>query len=152
MSDLPSFVTIQEEGPREGFQIEAGPIATADKIRFVEALAETGLKKIDCVSYVNPKRVPGMMDAEEVARRIRKKPGIKYTGLWLNLTGFKRALKMPLDLLGSMVVSASEPFSIKNTGKTIAETVADQRAIVDLYLKHKVEIHWGIVFTAFGCN
>lgn len=67
MSDLPKFVTIQEEGPREGFQIERGPIAVADKVRFIEALAETGLKKIDCVSWVNPARVPGMADAEEVA-------------------------------------------------------------------------------------
>lgn len=152
MSDLPSFVTIQEEGPREGFQIEAGPISTADKIRFIEALGESGLKKIDCVSYVNPKRVPGMADAEQVARGIRRKPGVTYTGLWLNSNGFERALQLPLDLIGSIMVSASEPFSLKNTGKTIAETLQDQRATVDLYLRHEVEIRWGIVFTAFGCN
>jgi isopropylmalate/homocitrate/citramalate synthase len=69
MSDLPKRISINEEGPREGFQIEPGPIAATDKVRFIQALAETGLKKIDCVSFVNPRRVPGMADAEEVAAR-----------------------------------------------------------------------------------
>ena len=54
MSDLPRRVLIQEEGPREGFQIEPKAIPVADKVRFIEALAETGLTKIDCVSFVNP--------------------------------------------------------------------------------------------------
>ena len=152
MSDLPRLVTIQEEGPREGFQIEKGPIATVDKIGLIEALAETGLKKIDCVSYVNPARVPGMADADEVARRIRKRPGVVYTGLWLNRQGFLRALGLPLDLIGSLMVSASETFSRKNTGKTIEEACADQRETLSLYRVHGVPVRWGVVFTAFGCN
>lgn len=152
MSDLPKFVTIQEEGPREGFQIEKAPIATADKVRFIEALAETGLKKIDCVSYVNPARVPGMADADEVARAIVKRPEVKYTGLWLNKTGFERALRLPLDLIGSLMVSASETFSQKNTGKSIADTYIDQAATLALYRQHAVEVRWAVVFTAFGCN
>ena len=66
MSDLPKRVTIDEEGPREGFQSEKKMIPVADKVRLIEALAETGLERIACVSYVNPKRVPTMADAEEV--------------------------------------------------------------------------------------
>ncbi len=152
MSDLPRFVTIQEEGPREGFQIERGPIAIADKVRLIEALAETGLKKIDCVSWVNPARVPGMADAEEVARAIRKRPGVKYTGLWLNPTGFERALKMPLDLVGSLIVACSETFNLKNAGKTIEQAFQDQKTTLRLYQQHGVEVKWATVFTAFGCN
>lgn len=152
MSNLPKFVTIQEEGPREGFQIEKGPIATADKVRLIEALAETGLQKIDCVSYVNPARVPGMADADAVARTIRKRPGVAYTGLWLNKAGFERALNLPLEMIGSLMVSASETFSRKNTGKTIEETYIEQAATLELYVKHNIEIGWGVVFTAFGCN
>lgn len=152
MSDLPKFVTIQEEGPREGFQIERGPIATADKIAFIEALAETGLRKIDCVSWVNPRRVPGMADAEEVARGIRKKDGVAYTGLWLNPAGFERATTMPLDLIGSLIVACSESFNLKNAGRTIAQALEDQTATLALYRQHDVEVRWGIVFTAFGCN
>lgn len=152
MSDLPRFVTIQEEGPREGFQIERGPIATADKVRLIEALAETGLKKIDCVSWVNPARVPGMVDAEEVARAIRKRPAVKYTGLWLNPSGFERALKMPLDLIGSLIVACSETFNLKNAGKTIEQAFQDQKTTLRLYQQHGVEVKWATVFTAFGCN
>ncbi len=152
MSDLPRFVTIQEEGPREGFQIERGPIATADKVRLIEALAETGLKKIDCVSWVNPARVPGMADAEDVARAIRTRPGVAYTGLWLNPAGFERALKMPLDLIGSLIVACSETFNLKNAGKTIEQAFQDQRTTLRLYQQHGVDVKWATVFTAFGCN
>lgn len=152
MSDLPRFVTIQEEGPREGFQIERGPIATADKVRLIEALAETGLKKIDCVSWVNPARVPGMADAEEVARAIRRRPGVAYTGLWLNPAGFERALKMPLDLIGSLIVACSETFNLKNAGKTIEQAFQDQRTTLRLYQQNAVHVKWATVFTAFGCN
>ena len=67
MSDLPKRVTINEEGPREGFQSEKKAIPVAEKVRLIEALAETGLKHIACVSYVNPRRVPTMADAEQVA-------------------------------------------------------------------------------------
>ena len=152
MSDLPKFVTVQEEGPREGFQIAKVPVATADKVRLIEALAETGLKKIDCVSYVNPARVPGMADADLVARAIRKKTGVTYTGLWLNRQGFERALALPLDLIGSIMVAASETFSKKNIGKTVEEAFADQADTLRLYKENAIETRWGVVFTAFGCN
>ena len=71
MTDLPSHVDIHEEGPREGFQIEPGPISTADKIRLIEALAETGLTHIQACSFVNPRLVPGWADAEAVGRRLQ---------------------------------------------------------------------------------
>jgi len=72
MSDLPKHVEIHEEGPREGFQIEPGPISTERKIALVDALSETGLKRIQIASFVNPKRVPGWADAEAV---VSPKPG-----------------------------------------------------------------------------
>ena len=68
MADVPKTVDIHEEGPREGFQIEEGPIAAADKVRFIEALAETGLKEVQCVSFVDPRRVPGQR-VEELGQR-----------------------------------------------------------------------------------
>ena len=139
MTDLPKRVEIQEEGPREGFQIEPGPIATADKIRFIEALAQTGLPKVQCVSFVNPRRVPGMADAEEVANSIRRKPGVQYTGLWLNLKG-------------RILMSASETFSIRNSNKNTAETIDEQRRWLAAYRDAGIAVEWGSVMTAFGCN
>jgi hydroxymethylglutaryl-CoA lyase len=152
MSDFPTSVIINEEGPREGFQIEAGPIATSDKVRYIEALAETGVKKIDCVSFVSPTKVPGMIDAPEVANSIRKRPGVSYTGLWLNVKGLQRALETPLDILGAIRISTSDTFSRRNTGMGRDETIAEQRRWLDIYRQHSVPVRWGYVMTAFGCN
>jgi hydroxymethylglutaryl-CoA lyase len=152
MSDLPKTVRIHEEGPREGFQFEAAPIAAADKVRFIEALAETGVPQIDCLSYVNPERVPGMRDAEAVAAAIQRRPGVRYTGLWLNTRGLERALRAPLDLVGAIRVTASETFSLKNTGMTIEQTFAEQRRWLAIYREHAIPTEWGYVMTAFGCN
>ncbi|MCX8004081.1 MAG: hypothetical protein N2688_03865 [Burkholderiaceae bacterium] len=76
-NQLPSSVVLQEEGPREGFQSE-GPIAVADKLSLIDALAETGLSLINCVSFVDVRRVPQMADAEAIAAGIRRRPGVRY--------------------------------------------------------------------------
>ncbi|WP_432725949.1 hydroxymethylglutaryl-CoA lyase [Variovorax sp. W6] len=152
MSDLPRRVHLHEEGPREGFQIEAGPIASADKVRFIEALAETGLEEVQCVSFVNPERVPGMADAEEVARAIRKREGVRYTGLWLNLRGMQRAMRTQLDIEGTIGTSASEAFSVRNNGKGLDALRESQRETLAFCIDHGIAVTRGIVTTAFGCN
>lgn len=152
MSDFPSRVHIHEEGPREGIQIEPKILSVAQKTSLIEALAETGLKQIDCVSFMNPKRVPSMADADEVARAIRKKPGVRYTGLWLNQQGLERAIASPLDLVGSIRVTASETFSVRNTNRTIEQTIEEQRRWLATYREHDIALEWGYVMTAFGCS
>ncbi len=94
MNDLPKRVDIHEEGPREGFQIEPGPITTERKIALVDALSETGLKRIQIASFVHPKRVPGWADAEAVVKGFRPCAGVRYTALWLNEKGLERALAL----------------------------------------------------------
>ena len=152
MSDLPRSVRIHEEGPREGFQIEPGPISTARKIEFIEALADTGLKQIDCVSFVNPKKVPGMADAEDVIRRVHRRDGVRYTGLWLNTKGLLRALETPVDVVGSIRLTASETFCEKNTGMNHEQTLDEQRRWLEIYRERGIGLEWGYVMTAFGCN
>src|ERR1700751_2615502 len=131
MSDLPPAVRITEEGPREGFQIEKGPIATARKVALIDALSQTGLDRIQIVSFVNPKAVPGMADAEEVVRGIAPRRGVAYTALWLNTKGFERALKFSdrLANTGTIQLSASEKFSLRNQNRTAAQQLAEQHAI-----------------------
>jgi hydroxymethylglutaryl-CoA lyase len=109
MSDLPKRVEIHEEGPREGFQIEPGPISTEDKVRVIEALAQTGLHHIQVCSFVNPRLVPGWADADEVLAAFRPKPGVAYMALWFNERGLTRALAFTdkLELFGSIALSAS---------------------------------------------
>ena len=90
MSDLPQHVEIHEEGPREGFQIEPGPIGTTDKIQLIEALAETGLHHIQAASFVSPRIVPGWAGAEGVVAEYTPKEGVHYTALWFNASGLNR--------------------------------------------------------------
>ena len=116
MSDLPSHVEIHEEGPREGFQIEPGPIPTADKIALIDALSATGVKRIQVASFVNPKLVPGWADAEAVVAGFTPRDGVTYGALWFNPRGLERTLAFRdrLSVAGSITVSASEAFSKQN--------------------------------------
>jgi hydroxymethylglutaryl-CoA lyase len=154
MSDLPKAVHITEEGPREGFQIEKGPIPTARKIALIDALSQTGLDRIQIVSFVNPKAVPGMADAEEVVRGIAPRRGVAYTALWLNTKGFERALKFSdrLANTGTIQLSASEKFSLRNQNRDAAGQLAEQHAIVERYKAAGVAIERGSIMAAFGCN
>lgn len=152
MIDLPARIHIHEEGPREGFQIEPGPIATAAKVRFIEALAETGLEDIECVSFVNPKKVPGWADAEAVADAVRRRPGVRYSCLWLNLRGLERAAMSGLDLNGKLLVSASSVFSQRNSGMDTEAELAEQKRWIARYRELGVPVGMVSVMTAFGCN
>ena len=153
MSDLPKRVQINEEGPREGFQIEKGPIATARKIELVDALSETGLKQIQVCSFVNPKRVPGWADANEVAQGFKRKAGVRYTPLWLNGRGFEQAMATKrFDVNGTVWLTASEKFLLQNQERTLDENLTAQRGVIDLYKRYGVPVTSGGVMAAFGCN
>lgn len=153
MSDMPKSVHINEEGPREGFQIESGAIPTARKIELIEALSETGLKRMQIVSFVNPKRVPGMADAEDVVRGFKPKPGVDYTALWLNEKGLERARATgKLTLEGKISIYASEKFSIKNNNRTTAQEFEYARRVLESYIEHGIPVERGSIASAFGCN
>jgi len=153
MSDLPSAVQIVEEGPREGFQFEKGAIPTAGKIALIDALSQTGLKQIQIVSFVNPKAVPGMADAEAVVHGIAPRPGVAYTALWLNDKGFERAAsERRLTLKGTIQLCASEKFLMRNQNRTAERQLAGQHAIVEMYKAAGVPVERGSVMAAFGCN
>ncbi|QIL80015.1 hydroxymethylglutaryl-CoA lyase [Diaphorobacter sp. HDW4A] len=153
MTDLPKRVQINEEGPREGFQIEKTAIPTQRKIQLIDALSQTGLKQIQVVSYVNPQRVPGMADADEVVAGFTRQPGVRYTALWLNKTGFLRAVAAgKLDVSGTLSLTASERFLARNQGRTLAENIAAQHEMATLYKMNKVPVRRASVMSAFGCN
>lgn len=153
MSDLPKSVHIHEEGPREGFQIEKGPIPTARKIELIDSLSLTGLKQIQCVSFVNPKKVPGWADAEEVSRGFKKQPGVGYTCLWLNAKGLERALTIGrYDIRGSISLAASEKFLERNQNRTLEEQYAAQAGMIRLFKENGIPVDRGSIMAAFGCN
>lgn len=154
MSNLPASVHISEEGPREGFQFEKGIIPTERKIALIDALSQTGLDHIQIVSFVNPKLVPGMADADEVVNGIKSRPGVGYTALWLNEKGFERALTHDnrLALIGTIQLCTSEKFLKCNQNRTMEQQLAGQHAVVALYKANGVAVERGSVMAAFGCN
>src|SRR5271167_3943454 len=154
MTDLPKHVDIHEEGPREGFQIEPGPISTADKIRLIEALADTGLHHIQACSFVNPRIVPGWADAEDVIAGFKPKPNVHYTALWFNANGLNRALAFrdKLTITGSIALTASEAFTQKNLHRSHAENLEAMRKQTALHLENGVPVTRVGVMAAFGCN
>lgn len=154
MSDLPTTVDITEEGPREGFQIEPGPVPTADKIALIDALAQTGLRRIQAASFVSPRIVPGWADAEAVVAGFTPRPGVEYTALWFNAAGLARAQGFAgrLTLAGSITVTGSEAFTRKNLNRSQAEQLEAQRRNVVVHQAAGVAVTRVSVQAAFGCN
>jgi hydroxymethylglutaryl-CoA lyase len=153
MADLPKTIVITEEGPREGFQFEKRPIPTDRKIALIDALSLTGLTQIQVVSFVNPKLVPGMADAEDVVAGFKKYPGVTYVGLSLNDKGVSRALATGrLDIKGNITLTASEAFLKRNQNRTFEENIKAQHDVITMFKTHDVPIERAGVMAAFGCN
>ncbi|MGE3913567.1 MAG: hydroxymethylglutaryl-CoA lyase [Chloroflexota bacterium] len=153
MSDLPAAISIHEVGPREGFQFEKGPISTDRKIDLIDALSETGLKRIQVTSFVSPKWVPQMADAEEITARFKKAPGVEYDALALNDRGIERAAASGAYVFeGNLSLIASDIFSQKNTNKTIDETIAALPSRIAMFEKHSIPVRGVSIMAAFGCN
>jgi hydroxymethylglutaryl-CoA lyase len=149
---LPQHVKLYEVGPREGFQSETGKISTEDKICLINALSQTGLKSIEVTSFVSPKWVPQMADAEEVLAKMERVPGIAYRAAYLNLNGLERALINNLTLDGSLVLSASDTFSKRNMNKSTNEMFETLPEWIEAYKKAGIEVKQMGFMASFGCN
>lgn len=153
MWHYPKKVRINEVGPREGVQFEKNFLPTEKKIELVDALSGTGLPCIEVTSFVSPKWVPQMADADEVSRGFKKVPGVRYTALYLNLKGLERAAAVGrYELEGLLRVIASDTFSRKNTNKTIQETLAEAGEWIQKYEELGIPVIGADIPAAFGCN
>jgi hydroxymethylglutaryl-CoA lyase len=146
---LPPDVTIYEVGPRDGLQNEARLIPTDDKVAFVDALSETGLRAIEATSFVNPKWIPQLADGVEVARRIRRRPGVVYSALVPNRQGLDSAIAAGMQEI-AVFMSASETHNKKNINKTIAATLETFRDTVPAALAAGMRVR-AYVSTVYGC-
>jgi hydroxymethylglutaryl-CoA lyase len=145
---LPSAVEVREVGPRDGLQNEA-PVAVADRVRLIDALSSTGLRRIEAASFVSPQAIPPMAGSEEVMARIDRAPGVVYSALVPNVRGAERALQAAADEI-EVVVSASETHNRKNVNRTVDESLAGAKELIGLGHDAHIEVE-GIVSTAFGC-
>jgi hydroxymethylglutaryl-CoA lyase len=153
MWELPKSVTIFEEGPREGFQVEKGPISTDDKVRLIDALSRTGVKHLQVGSFVDPRRVPGMADVDEVVKRIHVEPGVEYFALWMNERGLRRALEYPhLSVEAKLRLYTSTTFLMKNMGRTMEQHAQKNVEMITLCRSLNVPVTQAALSSAFGCN
>ena len=150
MSDrFPKFVEIVEVGPRDGLQNEAVVVGTETKLKFIAAAVDAGIRRIEVASFVNPKRVPQMADAEDVLKALPRRDGVQYVGLVLNRKGFERAQAAGCTEIG-MAVVASDTFNQRNQGASTADSIAAWAEIARA--AHAAGIRAQVtVSAAFGC-
>ncbi|PYO22114.1 MAG: hydroxymethylglutaryl-CoA lyase [Candidatus Rokuibacteriota bacterium] len=146
---LPERVTICEVGTRDGFQIEPDFIATEQKVEVVDLLSAAGLPRIEVTSFVHPKAVPQLRDAEEVMARITRRPGTRYAALVPNEKGAVRAIDAGVDAIHT-VLSASESHNLANVNMTIAESLDRLGSVLQVAARAKTPVGCGIS-TSFGC-
>jgi len=128
MSELPFEVRLREVGPRDGLQAEA-PIHIAQRVALIDALSATGLRTIEAVSFVSEKAVPAMAGAADVMAQITRAEGVAYFGLVPNLRGAQAAVEANVDGI-TVIMSASEIYSQKNTKRTVMQSMAAVEEIV----------------------
>jgi hydroxymethylglutaryl-CoA lyase len=146
---LPDRVTICEVGTRDGFQIEPEFIPTEQKVEVVDRLSEAGVARLEVTSFVHPKAVPQLRDAEAVMAAIHRRPGTRYAALVPNDKGAARAVDAGVDVIHT-VVSASESHNLANVNMTIAESIEKLRAVAQIAARAGVPVQCG-VSCSFGC-
>lgn len=127
---LPDAITVVEVGPRDGLQNEPGTIPATVKIRFVEELAAAGLPVVEATSFVNPKWVPQLADADEVMRGLSRRDGVRYPVLVPNERGLDRALEAGAHEI-AVFASATESFSRKNLNRSRDEAIEMFRGVCE---------------------
>jgi hydroxymethylglutaryl-CoA lyase len=148
MSDLPARISLREVGPRDGLQNEA-PVPTAAKVELVDALSRTGVRRIETVSFVLPRAIPQMADADEVWASISRAPDVTYSALVPNLRGAVRALDAGCRVI-EIVVSASDTHNRANVNRSTAESLDDIARVISLAHEQDAVCHVTVA-TAWGC-
>jgi len=149
LENLPPAVTLYEVGPRDGLQNESRLIPTDDKVALIDALSDTGLTAIEVTSFVNPKWIPQLADGVDVARRVQRRPQVRYSALCPNRQGFESALKAGMQEI-AVFLSASETHNKKNVNKTIAATLDAFSEVVPPALERGIKVR-AYVSTVYGC-
>jgi hydroxymethylglutaryl-CoA lyase len=147
--ESPRQVRIVEVGPRDGLQNEGARIPTDVKVGFVDRLSQAGFEWIEVTSFVHPKAVPQMADADDVFRRIAKTPGTRYVALVPNPRGLDRALAAGVHDV-ALFVAATESFSRANINRSIEQSLDDARSVIDGARNSGAQVR-AYISVVFGC-
>jgi hydroxymethylglutaryl-CoA lyase len=145
-----NFVIVEEQGLRDGFQTEKIVVPTERKLQIIDALVDAGLKRIQVCSFVHPKYIPQMADAEAICAGLKRKSGVIYSGLVLNQKGVERAVDAGLDHV-AVSISASDTHSQKNTRMSLEEAQSRYAEMVRKAKDAGLTVRGGLQ-CVFGCR
>lgn len=146
---MPEFVEIVDVSPRDGLQSQPALVSTEDKLALINRLIDAGVRRMEVASFVNPKRVPQMADAEQVVSGLPQRDDVRFIGLVLNSRGFERAAACGIGEINCAVV-ASDAFNQRNQGATTEETMAVIEALTKQAQAAGMDM--GVTISAaFGC-
>lgn len=148
-SALPSRVELYEVGPRDGLQNEPRVVPTEEKLRLIAALVRAGHKRIEATSFVSPKWIPQLADADELLKRLPRQPDVVFSALVPNLKGLERARDAGLQE-AAVFFSASETHTKKNINRTIAEALVDAEGVARAAARDSMRVR-GYLSTVWGC-
>ena len=151
MAEFPERVRIREVGPRDGFQNEPETIPTGEKVRLIDLLSASGVRRMEVTSFVRPDVIPQLADAAEVLMAVRRRPGVSFSVLIPNLRGLERALQMRdrFDEV-SVFLSASETHNQRNVNRSIEESLAGLKETLARAGEEGLRRE-GVIATSFGC-
>lgn len=149
MNQLLKSVRIVEVGPRDGLQNESTIVPTEKKAEFIRLLAAAGLKDIEVASFVHPKWVPQLADAQDLIKRLEPNPNVRYSALVPNMKGLERAIESGIRRI-AVFTAASETFNRKNINMGIQESIDVFQPVVERALKEGLSVR-GYVSTCFVC-
>jgi hydroxymethylglutaryl-CoA lyase len=144
----PARVRIREVGPRDGIQSEEADVSTDDKVSFLNALSDTGLRFIEAVSFVSPKAVPQMADARDVWTSMQRRPGVFYSALVPNARGAETAVELKADGM-QVFIAATDGYNTRNVRKTVEESFDDVDAVARIGADAGIPVE-GTISCAFG--
>lgn len=149
LAGLPKSVRIVEVGPRDGLQNEKALVPTEHKNRFIDLLAEAGLPVVEATSFVSPRAIPQLSDADAVMSGIARLPSTSYPALVPNVKGMERALAAGARAV-SVFTAASESFTRHNINASIKESLDNFRPVVAMAQREGIPVR-GYISTVFGC-
>ena len=149
LDELPDRVSVYEVSPRDGLQNERSPIPLEAKQRLIQALIRAGLQRIELTSFVSPRWVPQLADAEQLVRAVQAPANVVFSALCPNAKGFERALAAGLREI-AVFMSASETHNLKNTNKTIEQSLEVFGEVVPPALAAGMRVR-AYVSTVWGC-
>jgi hydroxymethylglutaryl-CoA lyase len=147
--DLPKHVDVYEVGPRDGLQNELRTLSTGEKVRLIDALVASGEKRIEVTSFVSPKWVPQLSDADALLKQLKRPSGVIFSALVPNLKGLTRAMDAGLQE-AAVFLSTTETHSKKNINMTVAEAIAGAHQVARAANREGMRVR-GYLSTVWGC-